>query len=122
MEDRELIEVLDDVGLRLQPENLPLPDLLIEQHFADGHEAVADRVQHLRPLEAEGTAWVNVDRHLAARDLPHHLGEGPGVLDVEVAVGPRQRQVPFGLGERRLVVNEMRRAAPQRRPRRRRVA
>ena len=106
VEDRELIEVLDDVGLRLQPEDFPLAHLLVEQHFADWHEAVADRVQHLRPLEAERPARVNVDGDLAAGDLAHHLGEGPGVLDVEVAVGPRERQVPFGLGDGSYEVRE----------------
>ena len=101
VEVRELIEVLDDVGLRLEPEDLPLPHLLVEQHLADGHEPVADRVQHLRPLEAEGPARVNVDGDLAAGHLPHHLGEGLGVFDVEVAVRPGERQVPLGLGNGR---------------------
>ena len=53
MKDRELIEVLDEVRLRLQPEDFTLSNLLIEEHFADGHEAIADSVQHLGSLEAQ---------------------------------------------------------------------
>src|SRR5690606_819572 len=95
---RELLELLDlviaggEVGYRFDTEEGLLADLLVQQDVADRHQPVLYRAQHLRALEAKRAAGVQRDDEFAIRRLLDRIGESLGILDVEIAGWPGERQ------------------------------